>query len=51
MSVSSEIVEQDQYADIPCNSLDCPTFYQRYKAKKDVKATQAYDIFLDDLSF
>lgn len=42
--------EQDQYADIPCDSLDCPIFYERHKAKQDVKATSNYNELLDEFS-
>lgn len=37
------VIEGDQFADIPCDSLDCPIFYERLKAKKDVGITLKYD--------
>jgi hypothetical protein len=40
--------EEEQYADIPCDSLDCPIFYERHKAKQDVKATSNYDELLEE---
>ncbi|KAI8393678.1 uncharacterized protein BYT42DRAFT_551883 [Radiomyces spectabilis] len=38
------------YADHPCDSLDCPVFYERIKAKNDVRATSTYDTLLEQLS-
>jgi len=44
------VVEQEQpYADIPCDSLDCPKFYERLKAKEDVRVTSSYDTLIDTL--
>lgn len=35
------------FADHPCNSLDCPVFFERIKAKNDIRATTTYDELLD----
>ncbi|KAI8975441.1 hypothetical protein BDF20DRAFT_914372 [Mycotypha africana] len=35
-------------ADIPCDSLDCPIFYERLKAKQDTKLANHYDLLLDE---
>lgn len=35
------------FADHPCDSLDCPVFYERVKAKNDIRATTTYDELLD----
>ncbi|RCH78608.1 DNA polymerase zeta [Rhizopus stolonifer] len=37
------------YADVPCDSLDCPVYYERLKAKKDVTATSSYDNLINEL--
>ncbi|KAL9544595.1 hypothetical protein MBANPS3_007546 [Mucor bainieri] len=47
------VVEQQQehhYADVPCDSLDCPVFYERLKAKEDVRVTSSYDALIDTLN-
>lgn len=41
------VQKKDTYADIPCNSLDCPIFYERCKAKQDVKVTSNYNVLLE----
>ncbi|KAI9247624.1 hypothetical protein BY458DRAFT_536724 [Sporodiniella umbellata] len=33
---------KSDYADIPCDSLDCPIYFERLKAKKDVITTLEY---------
>jgi DNA polymerase zeta len=43
-------IEGDQFADIPCDSLDCPVFYERLKAKKDVRTTIEYDTIIHDMT-
>lgn len=35
------------FADHPCNSLDCPVFFERIKAKNDIRATTTYDELLN----
>ncbi|RCH87381.1 DNA polymerase zeta, partial [Rhizopus stolonifer] len=40
----------ESFADVPCSSLDCPIFYQRHKAKEDVKMTLHYDTLMDNFS-
>jgi protein-arginine kinase activator protein McsA len=45
ISVSSDA---DAMADIPCDSLDCPGFYERLKAKKDVQAACSYSSLIED---
>ncbi|KAI8639136.1 hypothetical protein BD408DRAFT_392872, partial [Parasitella parasitica] len=42
--------EELQYADIPCDSLDCPIFYKRLKAKEDVRVTDTYNTLIQDLN-
>lgn len=45
------VVEQKQhYADVPCDSLDCPVFYERLKAKEDVRVTSSFDTLIDTLN-
>lgn len=50
MAVENEQNEFD-FADIPCESLDCPVFYERCKAKEDVKTTLSYNSILDTMLF
>ncbi|CEP18773.1 hypothetical protein [Parasitella parasitica] len=43
------VMEQEQeYADIPCNSLDCPIFYERLKGKEDVRVTDTYNALIQN---
>ncbi|KAH8553586.1 DNA polymerase zeta catalytic subunit [Umbelopsis sp. PMI_123] len=35
------------YADHPCDSIDCPVFFQRQKLKRDVRVLSAYDTIID----
>lgn len=43
------VSKEEKYADIPCNSLDCPIFYERWKAKQDVKATSHYHDLIESI--
>lgn len=44
------VTEGNQFADVPCDSLDCPIFYERLKAKKDVGATLGYDTLIQEVT-
>jgi DNA polymerase zeta len=35
------------YADHPCDSIDCPVFFQRQKMKRDVRVLSSYDTIID----
>ncbi|KAI8584678.1 hypothetical protein K450DRAFT_217450 [Umbelopsis ramanniana AG] len=35
------------YADHPCDSIDCPVFFQRQKLKRDVRVLSTYDTIID----
>ncbi|KAI9468117.1 MAG: hypothetical protein EXX96DRAFT_493093 [Benjaminiella poitrasii] len=39
---------RDGLLDIPCDSLDCPVFYQRLRAKEDVRMTLNYDTLIQE---
>ncbi|KAI8148312.1 hypothetical protein BJV82DRAFT_591635 [Fennellomyces sp. T-0311] len=39
-------IDDTGYADHACDSLDCPVFFERVKAKNDVRATSTYDQLL-----
>lgn len=41
---------EQQFADLPCDSLDCPIFYERLKAKEDVRVTCTYDTLIQNLN-
>ncbi|KAI7899268.1 uncharacterized protein BX663DRAFT_522025 [Cokeromyces recurvatus] len=38
----------DGLLNVPCESLDCPIFYQRLKAKEDVQITLSYDTLIQE---
>lgn len=40
-----------QCEDVPCVSLNCPIYYERLAAKKDVQALLSYNKLLDGMSF
>jgi hypothetical protein len=48
MTIENE-QNESEFADIPCESLDCPIFYERCKAKEDVKVTLSYNAILDNI--
>ncbi|KAG1119475.1 hypothetical protein G6F42_012967 [Rhizopus arrhizus] len=50
LNAMTVVEQEEQYADIPCDSLDCPVFYKRLKAKEDVRVTSSYDILIDTLN-
>ncbi|KAI9322888.1 hypothetical protein BX666DRAFT_1899270 [Dichotomocladium elegans] len=43
-------IDDTGYADHPCDSLDCPVFFERIKAKNDVCATITYDDLISNNS-
>ncbi|KAG1048906.1 hypothetical protein G6F43_008737 [Rhizopus delemar] len=38
------------YADVPCTSLDCPLYYERLKAKEDVRTMSSYGDLINELA-
>lgn len=46
----SVVSNTELIADIPCDSLDCPVFYERLKAKQDVSVASSYNSLIDGLS-
>lgn len=46
-TASTTLTTSTGYADHPCDSIDCPIFFQRQKLKKDVRVLSAYDVIID----
>lgn len=50
LDAMSVVSNTELIADIPCDSLDCPVFYERLKAKQDVSVASSYNSLIDGLS-
>lgn len=45
--VPRAVSDDDGIVDHPCDSLDCPVFFARIRAKDDVRATSTYDDLME----